>query len=364
MTEEIVKRQDAAVEKIASPPQNIIAKATEGGLALEISKLVPGAGQIELTEKQIGILYAPIDDEAVEIRPDGLVYLPWMEYVTRLRQAFGLNWAIIPKGEPGLGPSKSSILWGFYLVIQGKLAGYAIGEQAYSSSNATMNWSDAVEGAKSNALMRLCKGIGISLDLWKPSFIRAWKAKYAEEYINSGKKKWRKKDANRQEPENARRTEQPPPSLSPNKQDSGVSGAKNGISEPPSDFFGDNEPTQVAEVVEEPPAGDLFFGDDEPKFDAEKGIEPNQEPPLFSPDALDSLINAIKEALKVEHVDQKQFKAFLYEHGARLKPPRKYVGLHFGHLSFREGDSGDLKKLHGEIHAAIKTFLKWKGVTK
>lgn len=169
---------------------------------------------------------------------------------------------------------------------------------------------------------------------------------------------------NRQEPESARMVEQPPPSLSPNKQDSGVSGAKNGIPEPPSEFFGDNEPTQVAEVVEEPPAGDLFFGDDEPKFDAEKGIEPNQEPPLFSPDALDSLINAIKEALKVEHVDQKQFKAFLYEHGARLKPPRKYVGLHFGHLSFREGDSGDLKKLHGEIHAAIKTFLKWKGVTK
>jgi hypothetical protein len=364
MTEEIVKRQETAVDKPVVPAQNIIAKPSEGGFALEISKLVPGAGQIELTEKQLGILYAPVDDEAVEIRPDGLVYLPWMEYVTRLRQAFGLNWAIIPKDDPRLGPSKSSILWGFYLVIQGKLAGYAIGEQAYNSSNATMNWSDAVEGAKSNALMRLCKGIGISLDLWKPSFIRNWKAKYAETYKDGGRTLWRKKASNRQEPENARRGIATPPSSSPTEAPSPQESAKNGIPEPSSGFFGDEEPIKDAEIVEEQPSGDSFFGSDEPKADAGKAVEPIKEPTLFSPDVIDGLVMAIKESLKVEGVDEKQFKAFLYETGQRKTPPRKYVGLRFGHPSFREGDPDDLKKLHGEIRGAIKTFLKWKGTAK
>jgi hypothetical protein len=74
------------------------------------------------------------------------------------------------------------IYWGFYLVIQGSFSGFAIGEQKYQPSNATMTYGDACEGAKSNALMRLCKGLGISLELWKPSFVKNWREKYAEQY--------------------------------------------------------------------------------------------------------------------------------------------------------------------------------------
>lgn len=164
------------------------------------SALLPTAGTIKLTDRQISILYAPVNQVDVEIRPDGLVYLPWMEYVTRLREAFGLEWAIIPQGMPKF--NKNSIFWGFWLVIQGKLAGYAIGEQEYIPSNAKMSYSDAVEGAKSNALMRLCKGIGISLDLWKPSYVKAWKEKYAETYYDETKRKklWRKKGEQRTPP--------------------------------------------------------------------------------------------------------------------------------------------------------------------
>lgn len=170
----------------------------------EITKLIPFAGTVEITEEQKRILFAPVKDENVEIRPDGLVYLPWPEYVTRLRDAFGISWAIIPKDMPRL--EGGSMYWAFYLIIQGKLAGFAIGEQAYIASNAQMSYSDASEGAKSNALMRLCKGLGISLELWTPSFIRNWKKKYAENYFATwpdgkpkldkmGKQKteWRKK---------------------------------------------------------------------------------------------------------------------------------------------------------------------------
>ena len=36
------------------------------------------------------------------------------------------------------------------------------------------------EGVRSNALIRCCKDLGIARDLWDPSFIQAWKAKYTE----------------------------------------------------------------------------------------------------------------------------------------------------------------------------------------
>lgn len=153
---------------------------------LQIARLLPQAGTVVLTEEQKEKLYAPVNELDVEIRPDGLIYLPWMEYVSRLHAAFGLEWAIIPKGQPKMNPTKTGILWGFTLMIQGKPAGYAIGEQEYHANNPTMSWGDACEGAKSNALMRLCKGIGISLELWRPSFIREWKKKYAKQEWRTG----------------------------------------------------------------------------------------------------------------------------------------------------------------------------------
>ena len=164
-------------------------------VAEEIEKLIPLAGTIELSEEKKKILFAPVKDEDVEIRPDGLIYLPWMEYVSRLRDAFGVSWTIIPKDMPKF--QGNHVYWPFYLMIQGKLAGFAIGEQEYQPSNARMTYGDAVEGAKSNALMRLCKGLGISLELWKPSFVRGWKEKYAEEYYDKDKKKnlWIKKNS-------------------------------------------------------------------------------------------------------------------------------------------------------------------------
>lgn len=167
--------------------------------------LIPTVGTIETTEEQRNILFAPVDKEAVEIRPDGLIYLPWMEYATRLRKAFGTNWGLIGAGAPyreGI-----YVYWPHYLIIKGKLSsGPAVGGQEYYPNNPKMTWGDALEGAKSNALMRLCKGLGMSLELWQPKFIKEWIDEHAESYPlldDKGKKKldrngnvilrWRKK---------------------------------------------------------------------------------------------------------------------------------------------------------------------------
>ena len=145
----------------------------------QITSLIPLAGTIELTQDQELVLYAPVDEKMVEIRPDGLIYLPWMEYVTRLRRVFGMSWSLIPYGPPKkLG---NFIHWAFWLIVKGKPYGFAVGEQQYFE-NDRMTYGDALEGAKSNALMRLCKGLGISLELWQPDFRRKWLEKYAESF--------------------------------------------------------------------------------------------------------------------------------------------------------------------------------------
>lgn len=73
----------------------------------------------------------------------------------------------------------------------------ARGEQDYFDSAGV---ATATEGAKSNALMRCCKDLGIAHELWSPRFIRSFKSRYCVEVfvdnLTTGKKKklWRRKD--------------------------------------------------------------------------------------------------------------------------------------------------------------------------
>ncbi len=196
-SEELVEYKEKVPEDVKKQ------EIKNGDIQNKITSLIPLAGTIQLTKEQEESLYAPVNDEQVEIRPDGLIYLPWMEYVTRLRKAFGMSWTLIPYGPPKkLG---NFIHWAFWLIIQGKPYGFAVGEQQYFE-NDRMTYGDALEGAKSNALMRLCKGLGISLELWQPEFRRKWIPKFAESYPavypdgkpkldKNGKQKeeWRKK---------------------------------------------------------------------------------------------------------------------------------------------------------------------------
>ena len=77
-----------------------------------------------------------------------------------------------------------------------RLVSIARGEQQYFDPNGIPT---AVEGCKSNALMRCCKDLGIASDLWDPRFIRKFKKdyceeKFAEHVMTKRKKKlWRRK---------------------------------------------------------------------------------------------------------------------------------------------------------------------------
>jgi hypothetical protein len=59
-----------------------------------------------------------------------------------------------------------------------RLVSIARGEQDYFSKEGIPT---AVEGCKSNAMMRCCKDLGVASELWDPRFIRTFKARYGKE---------------------------------------------------------------------------------------------------------------------------------------------------------------------------------------
>ncbi|WVF73074.1 hypothetical protein IAT40_007893 [Kwoniella sp. CBS 6097] len=142
-------------------------------------------------------LLKPLSPQDVEIKPDGLLYLPEIKYRRTLNAAFGPGgWGLAPRGETHVGPRIVSREWG--LVCLGRLVSVARGEQEYFDPSGVPT---ATEACKSNALMRCCKDLGIASELWDPTFIRVFKKDhcievFTEHAMTKKKKKlWRKRDS-------------------------------------------------------------------------------------------------------------------------------------------------------------------------
>ncbi|KAA1466530.1 mitochondrial genome maintenance MGM101 [Dentipellis sp. KUC8613] len=142
------------------------------------------------------VLLAPVDPMDVEMKPDGMIYLPEIKYRRVLNKAFGPGgWGLAPRSETNVGPKIVSREYA--LVCLGRLVGIARGEQEYFDPNGIPT---ATEACKSNALMRCCKDLGVASELWDPRFIREFKAKHCVEvfveHLPTKKKRklWRRKD--------------------------------------------------------------------------------------------------------------------------------------------------------------------------
>jgi Mitochondrial genome maintenance MGM101 len=123
------------------------------------------------------ILLAPIDPQDVEIKPDGILYLPEIKYRRILNKAFGPGgWGLAPRGETIV--TDKSVTREYALLAHGRLVSIARGEQDYFSKEGIPT---ASEGCKSNAMMRCCKDLGVASELWDPRFIRKFKAENARE---------------------------------------------------------------------------------------------------------------------------------------------------------------------------------------
>ena len=153
-----------------------------------------------VSEEQAAILTAPLDIDDIDILPIGEVYLTQSRYRIRLNKAFRPGgWAMRPLSRPYVKDELAMQEWALYANAQ--FMAYAVGGAEYRDSNQRMNWSDVLETVKSNALMRLCKDLGIGSECWNKRFTESFKADYCfkvwvTDRNNKTKALWRRMDRN------------------------------------------------------------------------------------------------------------------------------------------------------------------------
>ncbi|KKO97320.1 hypothetical protein THAR02_10571 [Trichoderma harzianum] len=145
--------------------------------AVDWTRSFYGISARPVTEKQFKALMQPVEEKDIEVKPDGVIYLPEIKYRRRLNEVFGpMGWGLIPKGEAVVGDS--IVTREYALIVDGRFVSQAQGENSYFSAE---QLPSAVEGCKSNALMRCCKDLGIASELWDPHFVRWFKKNHMEE---------------------------------------------------------------------------------------------------------------------------------------------------------------------------------------
>lgn len=150
-------------------PEDPVALA--GNAAIDWSRSFHGLSSTPFSTEIAQVLMADLDSDSIEIKPDGLLYLPEIKYRRILNKAFGPGgWGLAPRGETYV--TEKSVSREYALICHGRLVSVARGEQDYFGPEGI---ATATEGCKSNALMRCCKDLGVASELWDPSFIRAWK---------------------------------------------------------------------------------------------------------------------------------------------------------------------------------------------
>lgn len=173
----------------ANPPQEPILDISQSGLSDQPASSTPSEDNVDWTTSFSGlssqafskeaadILLAPIATDDIEIKPDGILYLPEIKYRRILNRAFGPGgWGLAPRGETIV--TAKSVTREYALVANGRLVSIARGEQDYFDSEGIPT---ATEGCKSNALMRCCKDLGVASELWDPRYIRKYMAQNAKE---------------------------------------------------------------------------------------------------------------------------------------------------------------------------------------
>jgi hypothetical protein len=131
------------------------------------------------------VLAEPPAPEAVEIKPDGIVYVPGVFYRRQLTRAFGAGgWAIVPRAPARV--MGDLVVYPGALYCLGRFVAEAAGECTYRQ-NSNMSYASCVEGAKTDALSRCCKDLGMATELWDAAWRDRWKDEYAETYMGE---KW------------------------------------------------------------------------------------------------------------------------------------------------------------------------------
>lgn len=176
-----VEREPDA-ERIA----DVIGKVTRGqGEIVDIGlqdSIYAGASVKPVTEEQQTALLKAPDDDEIEIKPDtfGAVFMSHGGYRKRLNAAFRPGgWALRRLSTIDYNEEAKLVYVEYALYAEGRYLGQARGEQKWlgTSDGDGMSHGDAIEGAKSNALMRCCKDLGMAMDLWSKTYAEGVRAR-------------------------------------------------------------------------------------------------------------------------------------------------------------------------------------------
>ncbi|CAF9915769.1 MAG: hypothetical protein ALECFALPRED_010323 [Alectoria fallacina] len=147
--------------------QNVV--LDEGARQVDWTRSFHGLSTEAFSPEAAKALLAPIESDEIEVKPDGIIYLPEIKYRRILNKAFGPGgWGLAPRGET-IVTAKA---------VTRELVSVARGEQDYFSPEGIPT---AVEGCKSTALRRCCKDLGVASELWDPRFIRKFMAQHVKE---------------------------------------------------------------------------------------------------------------------------------------------------------------------------------------
>ncbi len=139
-----------------------------------------GASTLALTPDERKTLIEPLRDDEIKEFPAnagqraGLLYMDHVAIRRRLNKAVGPGaWALIPGGDPIREANYVCQRWRLY--IRGSFVAEGFGEQAFRLGTNTLTFPTALEGAKSDALSRCVKDLGMGIELWDKAFVSKWK---------------------------------------------------------------------------------------------------------------------------------------------------------------------------------------------
>lgn len=184
-----VREANQAIAASPEPPkpQVTAAQAKVEAVANLTFKAYERAATLALTPEEVKALQVEFPDEAFKPGAAGKENLIYIEHAflrDRLNQVIGIGqWALIPRNrwaedfKTSNGKPASRVYVEAMLVVRGAFVAEAVGEMEYYPNNASQNYGDAVEGAKTAALRRCCKEFGIGLQAWKKDFCDGWWAR-------------------------------------------------------------------------------------------------------------------------------------------------------------------------------------------
>lgn len=183
--------------EVLRPISSVVPQSESRPGALIEAGIYNGIASAAFTEEQQKILMAPVEPSEVNWKAsmkDGpaspeewaqakgkknaagkwwrppLAYMEQVQYRRRLNAAFGPGgWGIRLLSPPKIVDQTVVFHGGLYVL--GRFVAEAFGEQDYFENNYNQSWATALESAKSDALTRCCKDLGMFSELWEKRFL-------------------------------------------------------------------------------------------------------------------------------------------------------------------------------------------------